>query len=42
VGYWILSTLGPKDVAHISVSFIAASSILFYTLAANKRLRPTQ
>ncbi len=42
VGYWILSTLGPKDVAHISVSFIAASSILFYALASNKRLRPTQ
>ena len=41
VGYWILSTLGPKDVAHISVSFIAASSIIFYTLASNKRLRAT-
>ena len=39
VGYWLLATLGPRDVAHISVSLIAASSVLFYFLASNKRLQ---
>lgn len=38
VGYWILTTLGPEEVAGISASFIALSSILFYFLASNKRL----
>ena len=39
VGYWILSHLGPQQVGWISAAFIAGSSLLFYRLAANKRLR---
>jgi len=39
VGYWILSNLGPKEVAWTSAAFIAVSSTLFCFMVSNHRLK---
>ena len=39
VGYWILSSLGPTQVAWTSAAFIAVSSALFCFMASNHRLQ---
>ncbi len=42
VGYWILTSLGPREVAWVSALFIAGSSVMFFRLASDKRLRSQQ
>jgi predicted MFS family arabinose efflux permease len=39
IGYWILSNLGPTQVAWTSALFIALSSALFCLMASNHRLQ---
>ena len=42
VGYWILTSLGPKQVAWVSALFIGISSLIFLRLASDSRLKSTQ
>jgi hypothetical protein len=39
IGYWILSSLGPKEVAWTAATFIAISSTLFCFMVSNHRLK---